>query len=200
MGSLNYPENAIFYEGINEVIVNTERNAAPMGIIRKNDTLSMIVFRTSHTAEHILKDGWIVIHITHDPILFVKTAFEDLSDESYIHEIYDEIRICRLKECLNWIACKVHVVNITQEKIFVMVYPFHTEITPVLPFPVHRGLNNIIEATVHGTRFIMNRDPKLADLIQYHGSLILRCGGSREKKALSLLYNYVNAIVPGSFE
>jgi hypothetical protein len=65
--------------------------------------------------------------------------------------------------------------------------------------PVHRGLNNIIEATVHATRFILNEDPELARFIRHHGELVLRCGGEQDKRAMRLLYEYVNTAVPGTF-
>jgi uncharacterized protein len=194
------PVDALFTEGINEVIVTTSHNAAPMGIIRKNDSLSMIVFRTSHTADHIIHDGWVVAHITHDPVLFVKTAFQDLPEEFFIRETAGGLAIYRLKDIKNWIACRASVLNSTPEKIFVHLDPFYSEIVPTLPKPIHRGLNNIIEATVHGTRFILNRDPALYDLMCHHGELVMRCGGEPEKKALQLLYGYINELIPHTFE
>lgn len=199
VGPLTAPVDQIFTEGINEVIVTTCNNAAPMGIIRKNETLSMIVFRTSHTAQNILRDGWVIAHISHDPVLFVKTAFEDLSEESFIQEQVGDRIIHRLRGIQNWIFCTAHVENTTPEKLFVNLEPVHVNISPVLPVPVHRGLNNIIEATVHATRFIMSRDPELARLIHHHGDLVMRCGGEQDKRAIRLLYGYVNTAVPGTF-
>ena len=199
VGPLTAPVDQIFTEGINEVIVSTCNNAAPMGIIRKNDSLSMIVFRTSHTAQNIIRDGWIVAHISHDPILFVKTAFEDLSEESFIQEQIGDRTIHRLRGIQNWICCNAHVEHTTSEKLFVRLEPIHVNITKVLPMPVHRGLNNIIEATVHATRFILNKDPELARFIRHHGDLVLRCGGEQDKRAMRLLYGYVNTKVPGTF-
>ncbi len=199
VGPLTDPVDQIFTEGINEVIVSTCNNAAPMGIIRKNDSLSMIVFRTSHTAQNIIRDGWLVAHISHDPILFVKTAFEDLSEESFIQEQIGDRTIHRLRGIQNWICCNAHVEHTTSEKLFVRLEPIHVNITQVLPIPVHRGLNNIIEATVHATRFILNEDPELARFIRHHGELVLRCGGEQDKRAMRLLYEYVNTAVPGTF-
>ncbi|OQA57971.1 MAG: hypothetical protein BWY45_01351 [Euryarchaeota archaeon ADurb.Bin294] len=199
VGPLTDPVDQIFTEGINEVIVTTCNNAAPMGIIRKNDSLSMIVFRTSHTAQNIIRDGWLVAHISHDPILFVKTAFEDLSEESFIQELIGNRIIHRLRGIQNWICCNAHVEHTTSEKLFVRLEPIHVNITQVLPIPVHRGLNNIIEATVHATRFILNEDPELARFIRHHGELVLRCGGEQDKRAMRLLYEYVNTAVPGTF-
>ncbi|MGV8109852.1 DUF447 domain-containing protein [Methanospirillum sp.] len=199
VGSRLYPIDNIFIEGINEVIVSTCYNAAPMGIILKNNSLSMIVFRTSHTAENIIRDGWIVAHITHDPVLFVRTTFEDLSSESYVEEKIGEYHIQRLRSVQNWILCKAQILNKTSEKIFVGLEPVHIALTPEPPHPVHRGFNNVIEATVHATRYILYQDMKLAELIRHHGDLVMRCGGESEKRAMKLLYTFVNSKNPGAF-
>lgn len=200
MGSLSIPIDSIFNEGINEVIVTTNKNAAPMGIIRKNDTLSMIVFRTSHTASNIIQRDLAIIHIVHDPILFVRTAFEDLKEDCYVCEKIEGEIFYRLKDIQNWIACKTQIKHTTKEKIFVDLHPVHIQIIPDYPRPVHRGMNNIIEATVHGTRFIMNKDPALEVLIRHHADLVMRCGGENDKKALHMLFSYVNAYVPHTFK
>jgi len=199
VGTLKAPIDSIFSEGINEVIVTTSKNAAPMGIIRKNGSLSMIVFLSSHTAQNIIRDGWIVAHISHDPILFVKTAFEDLPPESFIIENIGDRAVHRLSGILNWIAFTALVENKTADKIFVKLEPVHVNVTSVLPAPIHRGLNNIIEATVHATRFILNNDPVLAGLIRHHGELVMRCGGEQDKKAIKLLFSYINQELPGTF-
>lgn len=200
VGPLTDPVEQIFTEGINEVIVSTCDNAAPMGIIRKNDNLSMIVFRSSHTANNIIRDGWVVAHISHDPVLFVKTAFEDPAGDSFIREKIGDFTIHRLRGVQNWIVFAASVEHSTAEKIFVHLEPVHAHIVPALPTPVHRGLNNIIEATVHATRFVLTADPELAALIRHHGDLVLRCGGEPEKRAIRLLYFYVNTCVPGTFD
>ena len=186
----------IFHEGINEVIASTLFNAAPMGIIRKEDSFSMIIFKTSHTAQNVIKDGWIVANITHDPILFVKTAFEDLPESCFVPDTARGFTVHRLQGISSWIIFQASVVNETSDRIFVKLNPMRTEINKINPTPVSRGLSNIIEATVHGTRFLLTHDPLLADLIRHHASLVLRCGGPHEKKALSILYSYLNAENP----
>jgi hypothetical protein len=198
MGSLPDPVGYVFAEGINEVIVTTCQNAAPMGIIRKHDELSMIVFRSSHTAQNIIRDGWIVAHISHDPILFVQTAFEDLALDFFIHENIGDRSVYRLRNIPNWIVCSAHVDHGTHEKIFVHLEPVRAHITPGFPRPIHRGLHNVIEATIHATRYVLFQDPKLAALIRHHGDLVMRCGGEQEKRAMRLLYGYINKSVPGT--
>jgi len=57
--------------------------------------------------------------------------------------------------------------------------------------PVNRGYNSVIEAAVHGTRYLWNRDPELRRLIDHHRGLIRRCGGPKELEALGLLDGYL---------
>jgi uncharacterized protein len=191
MGLGELVEN-IFSEGINEVIASTHLNAAPMGIIRKGENLSVIIYKTSHTADNVLRDGWIVAHITRDPILFVKTAFEDINEDLFIKDEIDRFLIWRIKGIENWIVFRAEAKNITQEKIFFSLEIIKSELSNVLPLPFHRGLSNLIEATIHGTRYILTKDSTLAFLIKHHGELVLRCGGPLEKEALKLLYSYLN--------
>lgn len=188
--------SAVFHEGINEVIATTLFNAAPMGIIRKEDSFSMIIFKTSHTAKNVIRDGWIVANITHDPILFVKTAFEDLPESWFIPDKTQGYLIHRLQGMSSWVIFQTAVVNETPDRIYVTLMPVGAEINQTYPSPVNRGLSNIIEATVHGTRFLLTHDTHLADLIRHHASLVLRCGGPNERKALTLLYSYLNGAHP----
>jgi len=57
--------------------------------------------------------------------------------------------------------------------------------------PVNRGFNSIIEAAVHGTRYLRNRDPQLRALIDHHARLVRKCGGPEEREALDLLLGYL---------
>jgi hypothetical protein len=183
---------SVLCEGINEVIASTHLNAAPMGIIRKGDNLSVIIFKNSHTAGNVIRDGWIVAHITRDPILFVKTAFGDLPVNEFVSDLIEEYQVYRIKNIDNWILFRAEAEHISSEKIFFRLEVIRTHITNGLPIPFHRGLSNLIEATIHGTRFVMTKDPELASLIRHHGELVLRCGGPSEKEALHLLYSYLN--------
>ena len=72
--------------GINEVIATTTFNAAPIGIHYREKKYTAVLFLGSHTAENIARDGWVVANFIHDPVLYVKTAFEDLPKEQFIEE------------------------------------------------------------------------------------------------------------------
>ncbi|MBN1165896.1 MAG: DUF447 family protein [Methanospirillaceae archaeon] len=174
-------------EGINEVIATTRNNAAPMGIIRKNDHYSMVIYRTSATAANIEKYSWVVANIVFDPLLFVQTAFSDISPDM-LHEIEIEgIMMQHLIAADCWIAFATDVVNRTEEKILVTLRPLHSHLTPSLPRAINRGFYSVIEATVHATRYIITRDPGLASQIRHHGIIVKKCGSEREKEAFALL-------------
>ena len=70
-------------EGINEVIATTAFNAAPMGIRYENRKYTLTLFSGSHTAANIERDGWVVANLVFDPVLYVRTAFEDPGQEAF---------------------------------------------------------------------------------------------------------------------
>ena len=178
-------------EGINEVIATTRQNAAPMGFIYRNKVTRMVVFRGSHTAERIREHGWVVANFIYDPVVYVKTAFEDLSTEYFVEEQVGEIAVRRLSGTEAWAAYQAGIDQETDEALIVTLSLLEEKICSLALHPVNRGFNSIIDATVHATRFQQSRDPRLHDLIRHHASLVRRCGGARELEALEHLYTYL---------
>lgn len=178
-------------EGINEIIATTRNNAAPIGIIVKDGSLRMVLFHGTHTLENIRRDGWVVANIVHDPVIYVKTAFDDLPEDFFCNETYGDLEVQRLKDASAWIAFKTEIERESGEAAIVRLVPVAEEIIDNSIYPVNRGFNSVIEATVHGTRYVMNRDPWLKQLIDHHASLVRKCGGSREREALELLLGYI---------
>jgi hypothetical protein len=177
--------------GINEIIATTACNAAPIGIHLRDKKATMILFPGSHTAENVVRDGWVVANIIHDPVMYVKTAFDDLPRDAFVEEPVSGRLMYRLRDAEAWIAFTVQVetssagmltIHLTQEKEI---------IEGVGVQPVNRGFNSIIDATVHATRFRVNKDPELKRLIDYHAALVRKCGGKKELEALDLLMQYI---------
>jgi hypothetical protein len=177
--------------GINEVIATTAVNAAPFGIHIRDKTVSMILFPGSHTAENIVRDGWVVANLVHDPLLYVKTAFDDLPREAFVEEPVAGKTMYRLAGAEAWVAFTAKAesnsagtlkVILTQEKEIIETVAIH---------PVNRGFNSLIDATVHATRYRENRDPALKTLIDYHSGIVRKCGGKKELAALDLLMQYI---------
>ncbi|HNX17669.1 MAG TPA: DUF447 family protein [Methanoregula sp.] len=177
--------------GINEVIATTSFNAAPIGIHFRDNTASMILFAGSHTAENVERGGWVVANFVQDPVIYVKTAFEDLPREAFIEEPVAGLKMCRLLHAEAWVACTATVERKTDVALVVRLKPEKEIIEDVSIHPVNRGFNSIIDATVHATRYRVNRDPALRKLIDYHAEIVRKCGGKKELDALDLLMEYI---------
>lgn len=177
--------------GINEVIATTAGNAAPIGIHFREGRARMILFQGSHTCENVQRDGWIVANYIHDPLLYVRTAFEDLPAESFTDETIGDFTMQRLRNADAWTAFTATIEK-TSTKSIIIALSIKKEIVEELSFyPVNRGFGNIIDATVHATRYKENRDPALKQLIEYHAGLVRKCGGKQELAALDLLLQHI---------
>ncbi|MCP1661837.1 MAG: DUF447 family protein [Methanocalculus sp. MSAO_Arc1] len=179
--------STILREGINEVIGTTHLNAAPMGVIYRNGKFALALFKGSHTAENIVRDGWFVANIIHDPVIYVETAFGDLADDSFVPEVIDGMEMHRLAAAEAWVAFRAAVVSESSEAYSITLTPVREEVRICSMYPVNRGFNAIIEAAVHGTRYLMNHDPDLKWLIDHHLAIARKCGGEREKVAARMV-------------
>jgi len=177
--------------GINEVIASTSFNAAPMGIHYREGKATMVLFTGSHTAQNIERDGWMVANFIYDPVLYVKTAFEDLPREAYLEEVISGKKVHRLSGIDAWAAFTATVERKTSDMMMVRLTPEKEIIEEVSLHPINRGFNSIIDATVHATRYRENRNPDLRKLIDYHGGIVRRCGGKKELEALEMLMKYI---------
>jgi hypothetical protein len=183
-------------EGINEVIATTSGNAAPMGIIWRDGAAKMVIYRGSHTADRVREGGWLVGNFTHDPVMYVRTAFEDLPPEYFVSEEVQGLAVERLAGSEAWAAFSARVARETREALMVELEPLEEHIISPRIHPVNRGFNSVIEAAVHATRYIRDHDPALRDLIRHHAVVVRRCGGKRELEALSMLEGFLAAQVP----
>ncbi|NLA37810.1 MAG: DUF447 family protein [Methanomicrobiales archaeon] len=178
--------------GINEVIATTDCNAAPMGIINRGGSLHMVLFRGSHTAKNIVRDRWVVANFVFDPVIYVRTAFDDLPLEAFVREEVSGLTVSRLRDVEAWAAFAADVERSSEEAIIVRLTLMKEEVLGLRLHPVNRGFYSIVDATVHATRYVRNRDPWLGRLIEHHAGLARKCGGPREWEALELLLHYMN--------
>jgi uncharacterized protein len=177
--------------GINEVIATTAFNAAPMGIHLRDGKATMVLFPGSHTVENIRRDGWLVANFIHDPIMYVKTAFEDLPKEMFIDEPMGDMTVQRMAGADAWAAFTATIDRTTAGAVIVTLTLRKEIIEEVVIHPVNRGFCSIVDATVHATRYRRTQDPKLKDLIDYHAGIVRKCGGKRELAALDLLMGFI---------
>jgi hypothetical protein len=177
--------------GINEVIATTKFNAAPIGIHYREKNYRVVLFLGSHTAENTARDGWLVANFLHDPVVYVKTAFSDLPHEQFIEEPVNGRTMHRLAGADAWAAFSATVEHRTAETMTISLTLEKELIEEVAVYPVNRGFNSLIDATVHATRYKVTRDAELKKHIEYHAGLVRKCGGKRELEALAMLEGYI---------
>lgn len=162
-------------------------NAAPMGLHNKDGRLFVRIYN-SKTLENIMKKPVAAANIVDDPILFVRSALSDVEPERF--EFIDGFPV--LKDALGWILfdckCKkgenVSVVELS---------PIKGKINTRKLNPVSRGFNAVIEASIHATRYVVLREQKYLEHIEYYNSIVKKCGGAREKEAMGLLYELIGS-------
>jgi hypothetical protein len=121
----------------------------------------------------------------------VKTAFEDLPKEQFIEEPVNGKPMHRLAGADAWVAFSATVEHRTAGSITVSLKPEKEIIEKVAVYPVNRGFNSLIDATVHATRYKITRDAELKKHIDYHAGLVRKCGGKKEIEALEMLEGYI---------
>ncbi len=178
------------HEGISEIILTTispDRvpNAAPMGLHRKGGRLFARIYN-SKTLDNILSKPIAAANIVDDPVLFVQSALSDIEPERF--EFVDGFPL--LKDALGWIAfdctCKkggnISVVELS---------PVKGKIIERKLQPINRGFNAVIEAAIQATRYVLLKELKYLDCIEYYNSIVKKCSGEREKNAMRLLYELI---------
>ncbi|MDI9642344.1 MAG: DUF447 family protein [Archaeoglobales archaeon] len=170
------------WNGINEVIVVTKAerlNTAPVGIIveDENGAKAKAKLYASHTRENVEKGSFFVANIIKDPLIFAISAFDDLSEEYFESldppVIKGSLAYCEFEAKLKGLFADLRLLN---GKII------RNELRAV-----NRGFNAVIEALVHATRYVKNRDPELEKKIRECYEIIEKCGGEREMEAMDII-------------
>lgn len=181
--------------GICETIVTTfnklEFNAAPIGIIRKDDTTFIRIFKNSQTYGNILEEKLLVVNIVDDPILFVLSAFSKISIDEFDVTEYKNNAIPVLKKACAWILFRCLKIRITDIALVATIEPIDSKINILKITAANRGFNAVLEATIHATRYLVTKEKKYVDLIEMYENLTNKCGGEREKKAFDLLKTFI---------
>jgi hypothetical protein len=158
-------------------------NAAPIGLHRKDSRLFARIYN-SKTIENILSKPVAAANIVDDPVLFVQSSLSDIELERF--KLVDGFPV--LDKTMGWILfecrCKkgenISVVELTPAK--GKIYARKIK-------PVNRGFNAVIEASIHATRYVILKEQKYLDRIEYYNTIVQKCGGAREKEAMRLLYS-----------
>lgn len=188
-------------EGISEVIVTTisesgEFNAAPIGIIKEQEIIYAKIFPNTHTYNNIKSVGVLVANVTKDPELFVISALSDLGRNYY--EKFHGYPAIRNAEAWILFNCKIlqnQDQYQNQDQVFSLIYleALSGRVNFSTLTAVSRAQNAVIEATVHASRYVINRDRKLKEWIDYYDIVVSKCGGAREKRAMKRLYEFLGS-------
>jgi hypothetical protein len=175
-------------EGITEVIAITKDNAAPMGIIVKSGlSPKMVLFKGSKTAKNIVEYGWVTANFVSDCYLYPQYAFLDVAADDLVDTSVGGIMMQRLLSAYAWMAFRTIVLHETEETYYIDLSLVTSECIREESHSINRGFNSVIDATVHATRYVYSKDSRLRDLIEYHLSVVSKCGGPREREAGRLL-------------
>jgi len=179
-----------FPEGISEVIATTcngRPNAAPMGVINRG-SLHIVIYKDSHTFMNVKKNRQLVANFVADPLLYVKTAFEDLNIDSFSP---DE-RAPVLKAAYAWTEFRCSILEKTSQKsAIVELQPVRSVVRRRPIIPVSRAFCAVLEATIDATRYQTLEDPAYLGRMAHCESVVKKCGGTREFEAFELLKKYL---------
>jgi hypothetical protein len=171
-----------FQNGINEVIGITFGewiNTAPLGIIVEDvqGSVAKIRLHSNHTRKNLERKSPLWVNVTGDPVVFALASFEDLEADWF-----ESLNPPILKGSLAW--CRM---DCRLEGGFARVWLREGEVLRREVKAVNRGFNAVIEALVHGTRYLSLKKPVLLEKVEYYLQIAERCGGEREREAVRLI-------------
>jgi len=193
-------------EGISEVIVTTQSvsgvpNAAPIGIItatnnnnskgkdkdENKNNYFVRLYKTSKTLSNVRETNKLAANVTDDAVLFVKAAFEPLTETQF--SLFNGFPV--LKEANSWILFDCAFSEKTRETFIFRLTPIAVKTNRKEVKAINRGLNAVIEAAILATRNAITEDERdraeREKLMALYARIVEKCGGSREKEALEIL-------------
>jgi len=186
-------------EGISEVIVTTRSasgkpNAAPIGVIthinNENGKAQHFVklYRKSQTLANVLATTTLAANVTNDAVVFVKAAFENLSEDYFT--VFVDMPV--LTKANAWIVFTSVAVEESRDYFRFQLTPQAVEIRRKEVKAINRGLNAVIEAAILATRYYLTEDEQekeeMKRLMERYADIVKKCGGRREKEAMSILH------------
>jgi|GEM_PF-160786 len=209
-------------EGISEIILTTKNaidkpekkyNAAPIGIIWKNNKLFLHLFKGTNTRRNLMTEEYFAANITDDAVLYATSTFYDLEDEHFSTVLVEEktaankpIATSSKTAAETTIETAAENIPILKEAnryvIFKCLSKTESDDTTIIDIEpvlfgkirdedggklINRGFNSVIDACVHMTRYEKTKNPTYIDHIRHHFNLIHRCGRKRDKEGLAIL-------------
>ena len=185
-------------EGISEVIVTTQSvsgvpNAAPIGIItatNEENNHFVKLYKGSKTLSNVQETNKLAANVTDDAVLFVKAAFEPLTESQF--SLFYGFPV--LKEANSWILfdCTFSEKGSESGNFVFQLTPLAVKTNRKEVKAINRGLNAVIEAAIIATRNAITEDERdraeREKLMALYARIVEKCGGSREKEALKILH------------
>ncbi len=184
------------FKGISETIVttgNSKPNAAPIGIIWKDEKPFVRVYKGSATYSNIEKDKVLIANITYDPLLFVRSTFGNLDNDEFIMESFEGRKHPALKEALGWVFFRCEKIQHGSEALVAWLEPIAGKINNSPLKAPNRGFTAILEATVHATRYELAGEDKYLKLVFENLKLAEKCGSQAEIEAAELLRKIISS-------
>ncbi|RNI12107.1 DUF447 family protein [Methanohalophilus sp. RSK] len=184
-------------DGISEIILTSgmeNPNAAPIGLIRKDNRVFIRLYKGSTTYENVKRDKIFAANVTYDPLLFIKSTFSNLGEENFKYHPLDSKSIPMLKNSASSVIFRCDEIKHTKQAMTAEIIPMDAVANDYRPKAINRGLTAVIEAAVHATRYELTGDNKFLDLIDQCLETTCKCGGQREKDAAEILLNEIDEI------
>ena len=207
-----HPKEAGIGEGISEVIVTTQSvsgvpNAAPIGIItitnedENENNYFVKLYKGSKTLSNVQETNKLAANVTNDAVLFVKAAFEPLTESQF--SLFYGFPV--LKEANSWILFDCAFIEKKSESgnFVFQLTPLAVKTNRKEVKAINRGLNAVIEAAILATRNAITEDGRdraeREKLMALYARIVEKCGGSREKEALKILQKKTGATRKNNF-
>ncbi len=157
LSKLGFTENCIVETLLVSSNLDGSPNIAPMGITRRDKSLIVKPFKPSQTYENLKRGGSISIHISHDPLLFLKTAFKQEFDQQ-TEMVKDTDAIIQAE-----ITSLIHEDELRAS---FRLYPSSLEIKNSTPTVFSRGRADAIELVINATRLQVHKTENLDHEVQ----------------------------------
>lgn len=192
--NINLEEYGI-YDGISETIFTTgtdSPNAAPMGLICKDDRIQIRLFKGSQTYENVVNEKCLVANVVIDPVVFARSTFTNLYDEEFDTVSVNNRKYPFLKNALSYVIFECSDIRYTKNTLVADVLPLYACINRNVIKAPNRGFNAVLDALIHATRYRVFDDEKYLNMVYELNNTVKKCGGSKENRAMKILYDYLN--------
>jgi hypothetical protein len=174
--------------GVTESVVTTLGpnglwNAAALGL-HDGEPVTARTWGNTRTRRNFHRQGGGVVQFVDDPVVFAEAALS-------IHEVEEPV----LDDALAWVEVEAQQVDSGEEDGTRWeeweLRPVESAVRERVVPTINRGFGAVVEATVAASRLGVEGydDGELRDRLDWLESVVERCGGAREREAMTLVLN-----------